>query len=551
VSNWFETPLGEARIKELQEATRLKRIQAAKLRNRALRGGFSRMYSAAKSSRLTSGWVVSNTSADSELVSSLVMLRARSRALVRDSSYAKRAKAIVVNNVIGTGIGMQAQVMTTRGTLNERVNKEIEAVSEECCYSRNFHTGAALSRADMERQLIGQVFEAGDVLYREHMRAFGDSPVPYAIELIESERIADDYISRSIGARPGNEIRMGVEVDRFNAALAYWVRERHPGELRFVNTPIDRLERVPADQAKLLYVVERWPQTRGEPWMHTAARRLNDMDGYSEAEIIRARAQAVRMGIIETPEDASSMGEEVERADGSVDIEMQLESGIIQRLNPGEKWQDSAPTAPNPQLDAFMRYMVREVAAGTGVSYESLSKDYSQSNYSSSRLALLDERDAWRALQWWFIREFRLPVHRNWLRQAVLSRAIKSISIEEYALDPHRFEEVRFRPRGWGWVDPTKEVLAFTQAVRSNMMTLQDVLATSGADVEEVFEQRAKEIALAKELGLVSDADPGQVTNTGQFQQQSDPDEKPPAKDGGDDTSDDSARVFQFSRRSS
>ena len=46
-----------------------------------------------------------------------------------------------------------------------------------------------------------------------------------------------------------------------------------------------------------------------------------------------------------------------------------------------------------------MRFMLREIAAGTGVSYESLSRDYSQSNYSSSRLALIDDRDLWRVFQ--------------------------------------------------------------------------------------------------------------------------------------------------------
>ena len=44
------------------------------------------------------------------------------------------------------------------------------------------------------------------------------------------------------------------------------------------------------------------------------------------------------------------------------------------------------------------------LAAGCGPSYESLSRDYSQSNYSSSRLSLLDDRDLWRVLQQWWLR---------------------------------------------------------------------------------------------------------------------------------------------------
>jgi HK97 family phage prohead protease len=130
------------------------------------------------------------------------------------------------------------------------------------------------------------------------------------------------------------------------------------------------------------------------------------------------------------------------------------------RLAPGEKWETHSPNRPNTALDPFMRYMLREVAAGTGVSYESLSRDYSQSNYSSSRLALLDDRDLWKMLQQWFIRNFREPLHREWLQAAVLAGAMPGIALAEYALDRAKFEAARFKPRGWSWVDPTKEVAA-------------------------------------------------------------------------------------------
>jgi len=86
----------------------------------------TRTYQAARNSRLTSGWAPSTTSADSELVASLTNLRNRSRALVRDAAYAKRAKVIVQNNVVGSGIGMQAQVMSSRDTLRGDVNDSIE-----------------------------------------------------------------------------------------------------------------------------------------------------------------------------------------------------------------------------------------------------------------------------------------------------------------------------------------------------------------------------------------------------------------------------------------
>lgn len=500
-----------------------------------------RMYASARASRLTNGWTPSNSSADSELVSSLTTMRSRSRALVRDASYAKRARVLVVNNVIGTGIGLQAQVRTTRGELAARVNDEIEAVWAEWGEADSCHTGGRLAFKSLERALMAQVFEAGEVFIRKHHVAFGNSRIPFALEVIEAERLADELTSPFLQAQTGNEVRMGVEVDRFGRPVAYYIRERHPSEFRFSGGAPDRVERVPADQIIHLAVIDRWPQTRGEPWLHTVIRRLADMDGYSEAEVIRARAQAVRMGIIETPEDSAAFGES--QSDGSV--EMELEPGIVTRLQPGEKWHDSAPTAPNPQLDPFMRYMLREMAAGTGPSYESLSRDYSQSNYSSSRLALLDDRDLWRFYQAWFICDFRQRIHREWLQAAVFSRAITSIRLEEYGVDPRKFEAVRFKPRGWSWVDPTKEVAAFKEAVMAGFTTVGDVIAQTagGRDIEDVLDERAQELELMREKSLVFDTSP-------EAYEQPDPAPPPEPDPEPEDTKEDPpARVFSFLRK--
>lgn len=466
-----------------------------------------RMYAMAKNSRLTSGWGNATSSEDSELLSSLTVARNRSRQLVRDAAYAKRAKVIIQNNIVGSGIGMQAQVMNSRGTLNDRINDDIETVWDAWTQKTSCHTGQALHFADIERVAMGQIFEAGEVFIRLYQQPFGESVVPFALEVIEAERIADDL-------QPGpqnnqNRVRLGVEVDRYGAAVAYFIRTQHPGELRLTATQTVKIERVPAEQILHLRFIDRWPQTRAMPWMHAAARKLNDMDGLTEAEITAARAAACYMGFIELPDATTQYGEP--QADGSTQSE--LEPAMIERLNPGEKFTFAAPNRPNTQLDPFMRMMLREVAAGTGSSYESLSRDYSQSNYSSSRLALIDDRDLWRTLQQWFIRDFRDEVHRRWLQQAVLARAISSINLAEYAATPAKFEAVRFKPRGWSWIDPTKEVEAYKSAILAGFTTVSDVIALtgSGRDLEDVLKERKRELEMMQEMDLTFSTDPATV----------------------------------------
>lgn len=463
-----------------------------------------RMYGGARTSTGQIGFGGTAGSADAELSSSLERLRARSRAMVRDSSYAKRAKMVVVNNVIGTGVGMQAQVKNTRGGLATAVNDSIEWAWHYWSGAQSCHTGGAMAFADLERALMGEVFEAGEVLVRLHRQRFGGSDVPLALEMIEAERLADSI--DTYGVAPGNELRMGVEVDSFGRAVAYWVRGRHRGDIHVrIGEQSDRVERVPADEILHLKLTARWPQTRGEPWLHTVVRKLHDMDQYTAAEVMAARASAYYFATVEKPDDGAPAFN-----DGTTDTGqpvLDIEPLAVRELAPGEQLKFHQPNRPNSSLDPFLRYMLREVAAGVGVSYESLSRDYSQSNYSSSRLALLDDRDGYKALQQWWLRSFRMPLHRIWLQQAVLSRAVQAIPLDAYGADPRRYEAVGFNPRGWSWVDPTKEVNAYKEAIRAGLTTVTDVIAQTagGLDIEDVIETRKRELEMFAAAGIEVD----------------------------------------------
>ena len=175
---------------------------------------------------------------------------------------------------------------------------------------------------------------------------------------------------------------------------------------------------------------------------------------------------------------------------------------MIWKLRDGESFEGFSPARPNAALDPFLRFMVREVATGVGVSYESLSKDYSKSNYSSSRLSILDDRQAFRVLQQWVIRNFLYPLFRQWFRQASLAGVIR---IKDAAsAEDEWLHACRFRPPGWQWVDPTKEIAAAIAAVQAGFTTVGDVIAQNGGgtDPEDVFKARRKELDLLDSLGL-------------------------------------------------
>lgn len=466
-----------------------------------------RMYAGAKTDRLNGNWQALNTSADSEIITSLRPLRARARQLVRDNEYAKNAVRIIQNNVIGGGIGLQANVQTASGKLMDSVNSRIEAAHESWSEKQNCHVAGQLNLSDMERTIAGMLATDGEVLVRKVRQPFGDSNTPFAIELIEADRLVDQWSTAF--APNGNMIRMGVEMDQWMRPVAYWLYPNHPGDMQFASIFVaSRFIRVPAEEIIHLYIIDRWPQTRGVSWFHTSISGLGDIGGYEEAEIVKARATASVVGFIKAE---APLG-----ADGVQNAQRvrNFEPGTIEQLLPGEDFIGFNPSSPNPAMDPFLRYMLRRTAAGIGLSYESLSRDYSQSNYSSSRLALLDDRDLWRVLQGFVIRNFRQPIHREWLAASVLGG---DLAIPDFYSNQKKYQQARFKPRGWSWIDPSKEVMAYKMAVRCGFMTVGDVIAKTadGADIEDIFKARKQELEMMEEMELVFDSDPAQVNDKG------------------------------------
>jgi lambda family phage portal protein len=457
------------------------------------------MFEGAMVGRLTADWVTSGSSVDSEIWGSLRLLRNRARQLTRDNDYAAQALRTIQANVIGKGIPFQAQVKKQRGNkLDQTVNDQIEQLWAKWCRARHCHTSGKLSFADIERLVIRSVAESGEVFIRIIKQPFGGSPVPMALEVLEADWI-DDRMSGRTGEN-GNEIRMGVEVDRWSRPVAYWFLPMHPGDYLVTGTQQANLGnpvRVPADEVIHLFVTQRPGQTRGVPWMASSIKNLHQLSGFVEAEVVRARASSALMGFITSPEGEL-------QGDDLVDGERvsAFEPGVFKYLAPGESVTVPALNAPDGQFEPFLRAMLRGMSAGLGISYHNLSQDYSQTNYSSSRLALLEERDNWRVLQEWMIESFHQRVLETWLDLAVLSGQLQ---LPLYETDPERYRQVRWMPRGWSWVDPQKEITALREAEMAGYMTKAEIIAESGGDIEEVFQQRRRELDLAQELDLTFD----------------------------------------------
>jgi lambda family phage portal protein len=131
--------------------------------------------------------------------------------------------------------------------------------------------------------------------------------------------------------------------------------------------------------------------------------------------------------------------------------------------------------------------------------YELLMKDFSKTNYSSARAALLEAWRYFNARREWFATYWANPVYELWLEEAVARGEVEAPDFYE---NQAAYSACKWIGSGRGWVDPMKEAQASGERIRNNVSTLEREAAEQGLDWEEVLEQRAREEEFAKSLGL-------------------------------------------------
>ena len=309
--------------------------------------------------------------------------------------------------------------------------------------------------------------EGGECLIRLRPRRPEDGlVVPLQLQLLEAEHLP---LTLNTELPTGNVIRSGIEFDAMGRRVAYHLYRSHPEDGRL--SPMSAqggqdTVRVPAAEIMHLYRVLRPGQIRGEPWLSRALVKLNELDQYDDAELVRKKTAAMFAGFItrQSPED-NLMGEGLSDPNG---ISLAgLEPGTLQILEPGEDVKFSDPADVGGSYGEFLRTQFRAVASAIGVTYEQLTGDLSGVNYSSIRAGLLEFRRRMEAIQHGvLVHQMCRPVWNAWLDQAVLSGAIAAPG---FTRRRREYAACKWIAQGWQWVDPEKEFKAMLLAIRAGL----------------------------------------------------------------------------------
>lgn len=492
-SNWLD------RIYEyVAPARAARRYQARRACDLLRAGGFD----GARKDRTTAAWNARGGSADLWLQGDADVLRDRARSLIRNNVYAGGALEAIVANVVGCGIIPRPNYdeQSQRKPVQDAWNRWCDT----CDVTGQHHF------YELQALYLRECVEAGEALVQLAADTSGMRTVPLVLQSIEAERIASEWTYYSRKSK-SNTLRRGVEVDGYGRAVNYYLWPTPPNDIAPM-TPAEPIA-VPAEQILHLFRKVRIGQTRGYTWLAPALMWFRDLGTYVENELMASTISSCFTMFIESMDGnasgAFSMGvpSGASGADGDGNRIERIQPGLVLYGMPGEKATPINPNRPNSASEPWINLLLRSIAVGMGLSYELISRDYSQTNFSSNRASALEDRRRFRPMQQWLVKHLCQPVWREFFEAHVMAGAPGFPDVLEYFANPAEYLDVHWQTPGWEWVDPQKEAQAAKLEVETGLRSRGEVIAATGRDRDEVFAELARENAILAELGVNVEAD--------------------------------------------
>lgn len=449
-----------------------------------------RSFFAAQFSRLTADWKTTSGQIDNDLRSDLATLRSRARELCKSNDYAKKYLRLLKQNIIGSdGFILQVKSFDWQkqkdGNYKKVLDELANRIIEEAFYKWSDKKLCDITGKLTFRQICNIAIETtardGEVLFRK-IRDSKINEFGFTLQIIPA-----DYLDHTYNAELKNKnyIRMGIEYNPYGKPVAYHITKVLPANELFGVIPSGDRERIPADEMIHLFYQDHPLQSRGYTWYAQSMWKLWQLGRFEEASVVNARVSAAKMGFFKDVNNDGISGDFEEEADGTpIDS---VEPGYIGYIG-NKDFVSFDPKFPTDQYAGFTKSMLRAIASGLGVSYNTLCNDLEGVNYSSIRAGLLDEREFYKEVQGWFRDSFLIPVFEEWLRMMLL---VPNINLPAAKYD--KFNAPLWIGRRWQWVDPLKDAQANKLAIEQGFKTRQQVISEQGGDFLEVMEALAYE----------------------------------------------------------
>lgn len=294
-----------------------------------------------------------------------------------------------------------------------------------------------------------------------------DRSSDFKVRLLEIDYL-DDRLTGPIAAS-GNYLSEGIEYDSRGRVVAYHIYEEHPGAVVRTQFGLSlNSVRVDASRVIHLYRADRPGQRRGVSWFAPVLSDMVALADNDEAQLMRQKIAACFAAFWKTDKiDAQAAG-----------IPPTLAPGLIQKIGEGDE-----VTFANPPdvtgYDDFGKIHLRRIAMGLGLTYEELTGDLSDVNFSSGRLGRIAMGQNVEAWQWtMMIPRVCQPLGQWFLRSWVYE-------------DPRMLQRLKAARIEWAppppvIADPKGETAVAVQRIEAGLSSRRREIRNLGYDAEDI-----------------------------------------------------------------
>lgn len=462
-----------------------KRTEPAELAERSFIG--------AKVNRFNQDFLMEAIRTNEDIRRNLPSLRNRSRELSKNNGDYRKYLRMCERNIVGpNGILLQTIVRLKNGKLDKMANQWIVKRWADFCMKGN----CTANRRQGMRRLMKNIVRCwridGEVFLRR-LPNFNNRH-RYAFQLLDP---AACPVTLNQVLPNGNRIVMGVELDPWDAPVAYYFYSRSNVDSSMgsyydpIYAPTQRIDgeayvRLPVEEINHFYDDELVGQVRGFPFGQAAMQEIYLLNSYVYAELVAADAASKKLGKIVNKKLPSQYGGR--NADGTqkeAPIQrVKTEAGSFDLLTGDWDILTYDPQHPAANFPPFIKAMNRKVANGLDVAYNGFANDLESVNFSSMRGGVLDERDAWMDQQQTIIEDILDVEFPLWLQVQLL---LPDSPYEPFAFE--RLNAAQWLPRRWSWVDPERDAQSKLSQVALGATTPQDIAAELGNNFDDNIEQ--------------------------------------------------------------
>lgn len=436
-------------------------------------------------------------SANGQIGPALAKLRERSSDLVRNTWIGARCLDVLTAHAVGTGINVAWK------------DSKVQELWDEWCKTADIEGERDFAGSQMV--VFRSMLERGDAGVRFVTRKLdAGRAVPLALQVVEGDQIATEIND----TREQKKSRLGVVLGEWNERLGYWLHKDHPGDYMTIASSVPTF--VDRKDFCHLYRPLRAGQIRGVPVLSPVVMGTRDYADLMDAMIVKSRMEACYGLIVNSADPVKNLADAKTRDDQSGKKVESMSPGMIYRAGLGDTVTAFSPSGAG-QFEPVALSALMGIASGGMITYDQLTGDLRQANYSSLRAGKIEFRRLIEQMQWLVI----VPFLMNRVTERFIETAILAGKLRERKT-PYRRSYVMpaIEP-----IDPLKDLKADILAVRSGRLSPQEFIGAWGRDWRKVTEEIKEFWDEADKAGLVLDIDPRRVDQAGSAQ-----------GDAGDDT---------------